>query len=427
MDELLDAIGWSAKEDLSGSRFLEPAAGDGAFVVRAAARLLESLEARGNVPEVGEIEDSILAYEILETEAEKARLRIGAYLADRGFSPGDAQYLAARWLRTADFLLEDHDEHTFTHVAGNPPYARWSSIPARLRGQYESALPRRMARGDLFLPFLDLSLGCLRPGGRLGMVCSDRWRFMAFAEEFREYWLQEIDIEIDEPIDAADAYMREVDAYPTFLVLRRRPAKRETERKPQARELTLGEAGFKVKVGPALGCTPAFVVNADTIKIEAEILAPWLDGTEVKEGAIDYRGRQVIVPYGDDGKLRDLSQYPLAWRHMKQHRAALERRAITRNGAKWYRPIDKVCLADWQKPKLLVPEIAKVPRIAFDASGAIPSHGVYAIFGAPDDLERLYRQLANGGLAAALEGIAPKVKGGYTRCYKRFLEKISIL
>jgi hypothetical protein len=72
--------------------------------------------------------------------------------------------------------------------------------------------------------------------------------------------------------------------------------------------------------------------------------------------------------------------------------------------------------------------MAKTPRLALDESGAVPSHGIYAIFARSTeaDIESLYRSLAGGGLARALEGKAPKVKGGYVRCYKRILAEIVV-
>jgi hypothetical protein len=76
---------------------------------------------------------------------------------------------------------------------------------------------------------------------------------------------------------------------------------------------------------------------------------------------------------------------------------------------------------DWSRPKLLVPEIAKVPRVAIDLSGAIPSHGVYAIFVVDDDVSRIYDRLKSGKLAAALSDVAPRIGSEYLRCYKRFL------
>src|SRR5262249_15883002 len=137
-------------------------------------------------------------------------------------------------------------------------------------------------------------------------------------------------------------------------------------------------------------------------------------------------GRRVIVTYGADGALIDLQAFPLVRKRLGHFRPLLRKRSIVRNGAPWYRTIDRVCSRDWERPKLLVPEIAKVPRLALDASGAIPSDGVYAIFGPKDDIGSLYEQLSNGKLARALDGIAPKIKGGYSRCYKRFLEQIAL-
>ena len=56
----------------------------------------------------------------------------------------------------------------------------------------------------------------------------------------------------------------------------------------------------------------------------------------------------------------------------------------------------------------------------------MPSHGTYAIFAPDDHIEDLYEVLRDGGLARALDGIAPRLKGNYTRCYKRFLSGIRI-
>jgi hypothetical protein len=131
--------------------------------------------------------------------------------------------------------------------------------------------------------------------------------------------------------------------------------------------------------------------------------------------------------YGTDGKLVKLKRFPRLKARLRRFKKQLEKRAIVADGAPWFRPIDRVKAADWARPKLLVPELAKVPRLAIDRSGAIPSHGVYAIFAPNDDVEALYRKLRGGKLAKALKNIAPKVKGGYVRCYKRFLLMVRIL
>ena len=315
----------------------------------------------------------------------------------------------------------------FTHVVGNPPYVRWSKVPKGLKACYERHLAREMIGGDLFLPFLDQALTQLGDGGDLGVVCSDRWRYMAFAERFRRKWLPRLDIKSNTSLVAADAFVESVDAYATVLVAKKCASAVSVQRRTSSRRSkTLAEAGYAVRVGPALGCTQAFVLQADEHDVEAELLFPWLDGSEIGDGTIQSRGRRLVAVFQENGSLVSLRRFPRLFKRLKAHKSNLETRSIVKHGAPWYRTIDRFDPVDWQRPKLLVPELAKLPRIALDLSGAIPSHGVYAIFAPNDQLQSLYAKLANGGLARALDGIAPKVKGGYVRCYRRFLEKVRV-
>ena len=425
VQRILDAIGWQSKTDLSEARLLEPAAGDGQFVVEAAKRLVQSYQGRGLHPTLRNLKHRITAYELHRGEAERARRRIVGALRELGVHHRTAAACAKSWIICADFLLADFRSKKFTHAVGNPPYIRWSRIPPSLKAKYDTQLPREMIGGDLFLPFLDRAFECLRPGGQCGFLCSDRWRFMAFAEGFRTKWLPRLDIDSEDSVAAIDAFVEDVDAYPTILIAKTR-SKAKAVKAASSVEAgkTLGELGYVVKVGPALGHTPAFVLLPGEESVEPEVLRPWVDGSEIREGEVAWRGRHVIATYADDGKLIDPTLYPRLLEHLEGFRDILTTRSIVTNGATWFRTIDRVRAADWTRPKLLVPELAKVPRVAIDRSGAIPSHGVYAIFAPDDDVEALYKKLRNGKLAKALNKIAPKVKGGYVRCYRRFLNQI---
>ena len=141
---------------------------------------------------------------------------------------------------------------------------------------------------------------------------------------------------------------------------------------------------------------------------------------------MNWRGKRVIATSDAEGKLLDLASYPKLATHLAAFRGRLEQRYIVRQGAKWYRTIDRIVPADWAGPKLVVPELAKVPHVAVDHSGAIPSHGLYCIFSPERDIEDIYERLRDGKLAKALTPIAPKVKGSYTRCYGRFLKQMRV-
>jgi hypothetical protein len=249
---------------------------------------------------------------------------------------------------------------------------------------------------------------------------------MAFAQAFRDKWLRRLTIQSAPDLETADAYTRSVDTYPTLLIATKLAAPRRAFILKRGKGSTLEQLGCTIKVGPALGCTPAFVLELSENDVEPELLRPWIDSSEIIEGRIEYRGRKVVTVYDASGKLVDLRKYPLLASRLRAHKKALDRRSIVIAGAKWYRTIDRVQINEWDRPKLLIPELAKVPRIAIDLSGAIPSHGVYAVFAANDDVQKIFELLANGKLARALEGIAPWVKGNYVRCYKRFLNQIVV-
>ena len=424
VDEILDQVGWSVESDLRFASLLEPAAGDGAFIVAAAARLIKSLRLSDHPITVATLKDRIRAFEIHPREALRAKQHVYRVLSNLEVPRTTAKACAESWIIVGDFLLSKQLAGTFTHIVGNPPYSRWSKLPKSLRRKYERELPSRMTKGDIFLPFLDLSIGYLASNGKLGFLCSDRWKYMAFAESFREERLPYVSIEVDRTISSHDAYRRRVDIYASIIVLKKRV--QSLRRRHSKRERTLSDAGYVVRVGPALGCNAAYVVEPENNNVESSLLVPWVEARDVREGSIQWSGKKVIVLHDADGRLRSLTDHPKLAARLRSYRHLLRARAIVRAGAPWYRPIDRVIANDWREPKLLIPELAKMPRVAIDRSGAIPSHGVYAIFGGGNDLESLYEALKNGGLAKLLEHVAPKVKGGYFRCYRRFLEQMTL-
>jgi hypothetical protein len=429
VDMILDNIGWCSDYDLIDNRLLEPASGDGAFVLTAVDRLLRSFAAHGHAPRPDLLAERLLAFEIHAGEAAKCRAAVTELLINHGLMRNDAQGLATNWVRKADFLLSPLTSGSFTHVVGNPPYLRWSKLPVSLRSRYEQVLPPTAAKGDLFLPFLDRGIEALKVGGKLGFVCTDRWKFMGFAEGFRRSRLPEVNILQDRAVTPAQAYVEAASTYPSIVVMQRRGAVRKPVPKTKI-GVTLKEAGFEVRVGPALGCTDAYVLPLERAhEVEEELLRPWLSPSDVGDGWIEKISKVVICLYDDDGKLQDIDRFPKAKAWMTRYRAVLEQRAVVRKQrAAWYRPIDKVSAKLWMQPKLLVPELSKNPRLALDTSGAVPAHGLYAIQAreCSTDLHKLAAKLADGHFAKEIAKLAPRANGGYLRCYKRFIESLLI-
>lgn len=426
VNRILDLVGWKASEDLSTSCLLEPAAGDGAFLVAAAARLVDSLSNHGHKTNIEFLRNRIRAFELVPEEAEKARQRVVVQLTASGLHHMTARACARAWVKAADFLLTDPEPLRFSHVVGNPPYVRWSKVPQTLRTAYARELPSSIAKGDLCLPFLDRSFEYLAPEGKCGFVCSDRWRYAGYGKGFRQRWLPVMDIETFAAGEPKDVFRRDVYVYPDIVVASRRQRPRRPAAEPRKRGQSLADLGCTIRVGPALGVMEAFLLEPGDDEVEAELLHPWVDTRDVHAHGVVWSGRRVIVPFDKDGVLIDLNRFPVLTARFRHYKERLEGRYIVRNGAAWYRTIDRIRLADWSAPKLLIPELAKVPRVAIDRSGAVPSHGIYCIFSHGRDIEEVYDRLRDGKLARAIEPLAPKVKGSYVRCYRRFLEKMEI-
>ena len=423
---LLDRIGWKKEADLVSARLLEPGAGDGEFLIEAVRRLVASFVRCGQRLDIKSLRDRVLAYELAPAEANKARRRIIAEMKELGVHHATANACARAWVRTEDFLLAELPQPGFTHVVGNPPYIRWSKLPKEMSKAYAEKLPDSIARGDLYLPFLHRSFEHLANDGRCAFVCSDRWRYTVYAREFRKKWLASMHIETESAGEPTEAFVRDVYVHPEILTARHHKSYKPQITRRKRGGKTLAELGCSIRVGPALGVTPAFVLDPHEHDVESHLLHPWIDTTEVLAGRVDWSGRRVISPYEDTGALIDLEQHLLFEAHIRRFEGRLRARYIVRNGGEWYRTIDKIKAANWSPPKLLIPEVAKVPRVAIDRSGAIPSHGLYCVFSHKADIEDIYDRLRDGKLAKALAPIAPKVKGRYTRCYRRFLEMITI-
>ena len=423
---LLDRVGWTQRADLASARLLEPGAGDGAFLVEAARRLVASFVRRGRRLDMMSLRDRVVAYELVPREASKARARVVAEMKALGVHRATARACARAWVRTEDFLLAELPHPNFTHIVGNPPYMRWSKLPATIAAAYAERLPRTVARGDLYLPFLDRSFEHLADRGRCAFVCSDRWRYAVYAEDFRRKWCASMRIKTEPAGEPKDAFDRDVYVHPEILTATPcRTAKLPTAKRSTGGK-TLAELGCTIRVGPALGVAPAFVLDPVEHDVEPHLLHPWVDTREVLSGRVEWSGRRVVSPFDDTGTLIDLEAHPLLAARLRRFDARLRARYIVRNGAPWYRTIDKVVAADWSAPKLLIPEMTKSPKVAIDRTGAIPSHGLYCVFSHEADINDIYDRLRDGKLAKALAPIAPKVKGCYTRCYRRFLAMMTI-
>jgi hypothetical protein len=154
---------------------LEPSVGEGRFVFDAYSRL-DSLGAE-------EPQDLIHGMDIDEDAVETLQKRAEAEF--------DLQFPNIKVGNIFDSDLPEVDA-----VIGNPPYVirhRFEN-PDKIIEKYSDKLDFS-DQADLYVYFIVRALEALKPGGRFAMIVSNSWMKKKYGEEFKEYLLQELDIE----------------------------------------------------------------------------------------------------------------------------------------------------------------------------------------------------------------------------------------
>ncbi|MDP9916737.1 hypothetical protein J2W24_002384 [Variovorax boronicumulans] len=470
-EAMLDRVGWTANADLRGRRLLEPACGDGSFLLPAIERLVASLR-RHRVCDEQRLADAIVAFEFDPETAEALKARVVELLANTGLSRKVAARVASGWVRCEDFLLAN-DLSSFSDVVGNPPYMRWSKVPEKLRRSYEKYLPAYAARGDLCLAFVCRAVELLHQDkGHLAFLCADRWLRCAYGAEARGSLESAVRLSMHLEVHDVPVFVgtRKVGAYAAITILDRdRKGEVVVARATSIDDLckrllpdagrstashasrltgsggavlagadlaatfckivestpTLAEAGVEVRCGMALGCAPVFIVEAETT-IESERLVPWIKTRDLlDDGTVEPSARLVDV-WNNGESLVDLDEYPELRAHLKFHEAALQKRACVAAPSQWYRTIDRLSRTRMSAPKILVAGMSKFSRVAMSHGGAQPSNAIYSLSSTEWPLAALFAVLRSGALDIFSAVLSPRFSGGVKRFDGNLLRQVRL-
>jgi hypothetical protein len=479
---ILDLVGYRSGKDLGSKVIVEPACGAGAFLIPVLERLLESCRVHGH--DIAYRTGAVRAFDLLESNVELTRKAVMQLLVEEGCSIDLSESLAETWVTTADFLLTDHESFPADFVVGNPPYIRLEDVPRHLTDAYRRACPTMRGRSDIYVGFLEVGMRILRPDGRLGFICADRWMHNDYGSALRDLITSEYAIESIVSMHDVDAFEDEVSAYPAVVVIRNGPQEavrvvnatagfEEDESRAVTRwietphlRLMLDNAegtrinswftgtdlwpsgnnarkqlvadlehrfspledpdtGTRVGIGVATGCDDVYVV-ADTDLVEPERLLPLVLARDTAAGAVDWSGQYLVNPWGDDG-LIDLHAYPRLKIYLEEHEERLRNRHVAkRRPESWYRTIDRVDPKLRARPKLLLPDIKARSNPVFDDGSLYPHHNLYFVVSEQWDLEVLGGLLLSDLANALIGAYCVKMRGGTYRFQAQYIRKMRV-
>ena len=409
--------------------------------------------------------------DLLETK--KAAFREKQRVFDRAFE----------WRFEFPEVLDETGNFTgFDVVVGNPPYIRQEEL-GDYKAQFSRAFPNTYAgTADLYVMFIEQGLTLLRPNGQFAYILPNKWMRAGYGANLRK-WLKTKAIE--QITDFGDLpVFDEATTYPSILAIRNAPAT-DTLRAATVETLKFGKPGLfgylrdrtfevpmaslqdggwvlsdatvqnllaklkntgvplklyvddKIYRGVLTGLNEAFVISGQTraqlIEADprsAEVIKPFLAGRDIKRYQTPVAGKFLIlfergITAIERGELEPedwLAQtYPAVYAWLKPHEAKAKARAD--KGMYWWELRACDYYPEFEKPKLMLPDIAAKNQVLFDDSGAMCANTGYII---PVDDKFLLGILNSNVVLYFYASISSTIRGGYLRFIRQYLEQIPI-
>ncbi|GAB4570389.1 MAG: Eco57I restriction-modification methylase domain-containing protein [Haliangiales bacterium] len=489
VEAILDLVDYTPQRPLHQHRLLEPAFGEGAFLLAAVARLIKVYLGRGGRwgDAADELVGAIRGVELHQPSFARTKAEVTALLTALGAPPTVANQLSRRWLIHGDFLLTDFAD-SFDFVVGNPPYVRQERIPAPLLAAYRQRYATLYDRADLYVPFYERGLDLLSERGALGFICANRWLKNKYGGPLRHKIARGFYLQYFIDLERADAFDASVISYPAITVLRRAPARLShialdsrgdvgglsevvcalkasaTRHEPRERASdtipvtavadvasgsdpwlldapevlgilraiersypTLEATGAKVGIGVATGADRVFIGRYDELPVEPERKLKLAMAADCVGGGVYWSGRGIINPYTLSGSLAPLANFPRFQRYLQRHRGVLERRHTARQQpAKWYKTIDRIYPQLTNQPKLLIPDIKGEATVAYDDGQVYPHHNLYVVTAERWNLRCLQAILRSSLALAFVAAYGVRMAGGFLRFQAQYLRRIRL-
>jgi hypothetical protein len=363
---------------------------------------------------------------------------------------------------------ENAEEKTgFDAVIGNPPYVR-QELLGDTKKYFEQNYAAYHGTADLYAYFIERGVSLLKPNGVFGFIVANKWMRTNYGEPLRRWMKQQ---RIEEITDFGDLpVFTTATTYPCILILRK-DAPRTTFLATQVETLefdnladyananrytvnqtNLADGGWslsnqgaqalleklraagipleeyahgKVYYGLKTGLNQAFVIDeatrqkliaADTKS--AELIKPFLIGREIKHyGTLNPAQYLVLMPRGWTREIsknaRDAwkwlqKNYPAIAEHLAPFAADAEKRYD--KGEYWWELRTCDYYAEFEKPKIIYPNICQRPEFTFDTAQFFTNQKCFII---PGDDKYFLGILNSTVMNFLFTTLLPKLRGGF--------------
>jgi hypothetical protein len=379
----------------------------------------------------------------------------------------------------------------FDTVIGNPPYVQIQKLTEEIKNGLGSCGYKTFTKSaDLYCLFFERGMQILRQNGCLTFISSNKFFRAGYGQGLRQFLNEEKDIRTLIDFGELPVFEEAATDPCILMVVNQKPvnhsvnavviketsefAHLEASQKAKGFQIeskslngdvwTLQQSGDmallgkiqssgtplgeyveeKFYYGIKTGFNEAFVIDRATRdrliaedKKSVELIKPWLRGQDICRWYADYQDLYVI--FTRQGT--DIEKYPAIKRHLIRHREQLEpqpknwkpkgdekwpgRKA---GPYKWFEIQDNIAyFAEFDSPKIVYPDIAKLMRACYDTKGCLGSNTIYFI---PTADKRIFAilnsRLFDWYARNQFQSLGDPWKGGRLRFFSQYMEKVPI-
>ena len=372
----------------------------------------------------------------------------------------------------------------FDIVIGNPPYISLQNEGGSVGKPYEKAdFSSFDRRGDIYCLFYEKGMQLLSPGGTLCFITSNKWMRAAYGEKLRGFLAEHtnpcllidfsgnkifenatVDVNILLLEKAANAGQTEAvtlgkdfrlsaenlslyvhqhatrmafTASESWVILS--PIEQSIRRKIEAVGTPLKDWDIQINYGIKTGYNDAFIISTQkrdeilaACQTEDErqrtevVIRPILRGKDIKRYGYDWAGLWLINTHnGVKGELPpiDITLYPAIKAHLDSHWDRIARRSD--QGITPYNLRDCAYIEDFEKPKIMYPNMTKYLPFAYDNRCFLTNQKCFIITG--KHIAYLTAFLNSSIFKYCFRNAFPELQGGTRELSKVFFDKISVL
>lgn len=460
VEEVLYVVGYNPQR-YPDAMILDPACGDGQFLVAIVKRILQQLPSEQWHNALSKIE----GWDIEAQAIQRAHERLEQILKPYGLDVPCKLYIRDSLHFYAD---TKNTKSQYDFIIGNPPYVRIQHMPDEYKKFiYDNFIFCRSGSTDLYIAFFEMSIGLLKENGKLAFVTSNSWLYTQAAQKLREYLLKEslletvIDYDDEMPFDGFGAYIA------ITVLNKQKPTTWRYERRGKSiihkvmpagvwvrdNAVTpgykpLGEVAY-IGVGITTLADEVFILQSDKpisnehtvqtlktrsgqiVEVETNILKPIIKASTFK-GDDGHPKEYIIFPYKlVDGKYKimtedELMQYPLAYSYL----CSRKDRLLKRDGGKsnpegWYAFGRHQNLERSFGKKIIFPPMCLEPRFVLSCLEECTVYSGYFIK-YDGDYQELLEQLNSKRMYEYLQIHGRPFRGGWRSCSKKVIENFPV-